>query len=295
MRFPSTYFRALIALLAVIALAGCSPTDIPMKGVVGGFSDDYATVFISHEAVEDVMPEMSMPFNADSAETARLAVGDAVSFRLHIRRSRSWITDIKRIPRSDVNLSTTVPGPRRLDATVPSILVPGDAFPSVRLVDQKDNAFNLPYSDASATLVDFIYTRCPLPEYCPLLSTRFRQVQADTDGDVRLVSITIEPDFDTPDVLDRYGQRYGALYDRWRFATGDSAALGTLYSSAGVNVFPDAGTLNHNLATILLDATGRVVRIWRDTDATVDEMLFEIELTVGASSSTQTSVPGGGR
>ncbi len=275
------HFGFLLALL--VSVGGCARTDIPMQGLIEGFSSDQTKVFIAHDEVEGFMPAMTMPFNADPATIEGYEIGDAVSFVLHVRKNRSFVSGLQRIPRSQLRhagdagendaRTLTVRG----DSSI-SVLRIGDTLGAVQLIDQKGEGFVLPDTSARAILVDFIYTRCPLPDFCPLLSTRFREVHRSAPNDVRLVSVTIDPEYDTPSVLEGYAKRYGADYPRWRFATGTPNTLAALYVAAGVTIFTDSETLDHNLATILLDGTGSVIRIWRDTDATVDEMMEELAL-----------------
>ncbi len=268
-----------IALAATFLLSACGSHTIEMKGVVRGFGADMSKVFVTHEAVEG-MSEMTMAFNADSAAVVLLDVGDTIAFRLHVAGDRSWITDISRVPRRDVSIAEEGNAPNvgtEIDSLGVMPLFVGAELAEVELIDHRGTTFRTPHS-SGVTLVDFIYTRCPLPDYCPLLSRRFREVQKATGSDVTLVSVTIDPDYDTPDVLLSYARRYGAEYPRWRFATGDESTLKRLYAAAGVNIFGTQDILDHNLATILFDERGRVARIWRDTDGTVEEMLSEIAL-----------------
>ena len=99
------------------------------------------------------------------------------------------------------------------------------------LVDQDGQPLTASFFNGRLTVLTFVFTRCPVPDYCPLLSRRFSQIQAAlaTDGgrtrDVRLLSVTIDPIFDTPPVLKAYAQAVGADLSRWRFAGGDSAEI----------------------------------------------------------------------
>ncbi len=76
-------------------------------------------------------------------------------------------------------------------------------------------------------VADFIFTRCAGP--CPVMTERMRRLQIATRniaaGDVHLISITVDPAYDTPDVLSKYGAKYGTDPDRWSFLTGDPDAI----------------------------------------------------------------------
>jgi protein SCO1/2 len=116
--------------------------------------------------------------------------------------------------------------------------------------------------------VTFIFTRCPVPEYCPAIAGRFREVQRalakDASlADVRLLSVTLDPQHDTPPVLRDYGRAMGADFTRWRFATGTPEQVAALTRVFAVYTQASGGTIDHTLATALIDARGRVVEIWR--------------------------------
>lgn len=254
-----------------------------MRGIVRGFSSDLTTVFVTHEEVDGVMPEMTMPFAADSASLASLRVGDAVSFVLRVRGGKSWITQIERVPLSAVTLATPMAVVDTLGGQLGApVLAPGSPFPEIVLLDQRGEPFAMPPDGYAAVVVDYIYTRCPLPDYCLLLSARFRELQSLLrDQNVLLVSVTLDPAFDTPEVLARYAERYKADYERWRFLTGshdDHDVLEQLYRASGINVFRDGAMIDHGLTTLLLDGSGEVARIWRDRDATPEVVVREVEL-----------------
>lgn len=148
------------------------------------------------------------------------------------------------------------------------------------LVDQDGRQFEFPGPDARALVVTFIYTRCPLPDYCPLMSLQFQQLQSllrDRLGDrLGLLSISFDPANDTPDVLKAYAGRYTRDTATWTFATGSENQIGALTRFFGVSYEKDGMLFDHNLMTSLLDADGRVVHVWTGNSWTPQEVLVAL-------------------
>ena len=155
----------------------------------------------------------------------------------------------------------------------------GDAVPPLSLVDQDGRTITEADLLGHATLVTFIFTRCPVPEFCPLVASRFTQVQAALASDrslprsARLLSVTIDPAFDTPAVLKSYAQAIGANPERWRFAGGDPDHVMRLARAFSVYVERNGALLDHTLATALIDGSGHVVEIWRGNGWKIGEIV----------------------
>jgi protein SCO1/2 len=141
--------------------------------------------------------------------------------------------------------------------------------PAFALVDQARQPVTERDLEGHLTLVTFVYTRCPLPEFCPLVTQRLRDVQdeiareAALTARVRVLSVTLDPEFDTPDVLAAYGRAHGADPARWRYATGSASEIATLTRAFAVYTERNGATRDPTLATALVGADGRVLDIWR--------------------------------
>jgi len=158
------------------------------------------------------------------------------------------------------------PAPRAIvpaqRAYVP-VLHEGDAVPDVPLVDQRGRAFSFQRTDGRVTVLSFIYTRCADARMCPLVSAKFAKMQAMLRGQpVRLVLVTLDPAYDTPRVLARYGAAYGADPSVWTFATGDPVEVDALAERFGIVVSrPLPGVVAHTEAAVVIDQRARVARI----------------------------------
>jgi protein SCO1/2 len=230
---------------------------------------------ISHDDIPGYMPAMTMEFVVGEGNESALAPGDRVRFALRIGPDRSWIENV------EVTGRTRMPGLAPA-SNAPVRLRKGDAIPPLSLVDQDGQPLTASDFNGRLTVLTFIFTRCPVPDYCPLLSRRFSQIQAAlaTGGgrtrDVRLLSVTIDPIFDTPPVLKAYAQAIGADPSRWRFAGGDSAEITRLARAFSVYVERNGALLDHTLATALVDRTGHIVDIWRGNGWKTGELLDAI-------------------
>jgi len=142
-------------------------------------------------------------------------------------------------------------------------LRPGDTVPAVPLIDQDGRQFTLQDTGGEAAVVTFIYTRCADARMCPLVSAKFARMQANAaSAHVRLVEITLDPTFDTPRVMQRYGAAYGADAHTWTLATGSTVAVDELAARFGIattRVTPSL--IAHSEAAIVLDPKGRVASV----------------------------------
>jgi protein SCO1/2 len=135
-----------------------------------------------------------------------------------------------------------------------------------------------------------------MPEFCPLMVKRFQQLQREVERepalrDVRLVSVTLDPAFDTPTVLDAYATAMGALPERWRFVTGEPSAVAQLTKAFSIHVEKNGVLLDHTLATAIVDAQGRVVEIWRGNGWKVSDLLDVLRQEARRTPGVATNVP----
>lgn len=247
-----------------------------VQGVIRGFAPDRSTVDIEHEAIPGYMPAMTMPFVLRDKEEARdLRVGDAVEFRFVVTENDSWIENVRAIAASEIALPSPTP---QLEPTVASARVrEGDALPDFALLDQSGARLAPADFRGKPLVLTFIFTRCPVPNFCPLMSQNFAELQrriaaGELPRDTRLLSITIDPEFDTPAILQRYAESHGADPAIWKFATGEKAEIEKLTRAFAVHVAPEGGTLAHGLATAVIDAEGKIIAILRGNRWTIEEV-----------------------
>jgi protein SCO1 len=271
----------LVAVAATVAVARARratavETETSTYAVVGVVVAPPAEgrVPVAHEDIPGYMPAMTMPFALAPGASATLAPGDKVRFTLRVAADWSRAEDIRVVGR-DSAVASAVTGAAPVAR---QRLKKGDVLPAFSLTDEANRAFTNADLRGRLTAVTFIFTRCPVPDFCPLMVKRFQQVQRALQrdrslGDVRLLSITLDPAYDTPAVLGAYARAMGASPERWRFVTGGPAEIATLTNAFSVHTERNGVFIDHTLATAIVDADGQLVEIWRGNGWTAANIL----------------------
>jgi len=274
-----------------LALLGCGRSTnseeradhYDTRGVVRGFSPDRSTIEIQHENIPNFMPSMTMPFVArDPKQIADLKSGDPISFRMTVTEKDFWIENVKKIRREEVNVaepkqtsSVSTGGEARLKE--------GDEMPAFSLTNQNGERVSLDTFHGQPLVLTFVFTRCPVPNFCPRMSNNFEELQAaikasgGTLATTRLLSITLDPGYDTPKVLNDYAAFHHADSKIWSFATGDEKEIDSLTRAFSVYRQNEGGSISHGLATALINRDGRIDRIWRGNAWTPAEVIEAIK------------------
>ncbi len=168
---------------------------------------------------------------------------------------------------------------------------PGDTPPAAALVDQDARPVALADLRGRAVAVTFIFTRCPLPDFCPRLSDTFAQAESllrtepEVARRVALLSVSFDPAHDTPAVLSAYARRYRK--DRpagaWRLLTGPDAEVRKVAEFFGLQYQEDRGEFVHNLRTGVLDAEGRLWRLRSGSDFTAAEIVADLKAALAGA------------
>lgn len=276
----------LIGLALLVAAAGAGALlylgdpgrTYTVGGRIAGFGGGPATVYIEHDSISGYMPAMTMPFTAkDTSALKQFDVGDPVAFTLYVQGQETWIEDLHAVAESAVPRHPAgTPTSRRTSAASRSALTVGDQVPNLTFIDQDSSRFMLQSFRGKAVVVTFIYTRCPLPDQCPLMSRRFADLQPrlrEAFGTkTRLLSISFDPEYDRPCILREYAARYTDRTDTWTFATGTSEQIGRATSLFQVFTKRGEGQIVHNLTTALIGPKGRLRARWRGNDWTTGEV-----------------------
>ncbi len=267
--------------LLIFALAGCdrpprvAPQSAPEtvryegRGVLQKIDAAGRRAVIAHEAIPGYMEAMTMEFDvAAGAPLEALAPGDVIQFQLAVNDTHGWIESLTRT--GHTALAPTA------DTALPAV---GTPLPDSALTDERGQPFRLSEYRGRVFAFTFFYTRCPFPDFCPLLAERFGAAQRLrlADGGWSLLSISLDPATDTPAVLAAYARKVGAADGRWRFATGDAAQLEKLSAPFGLTVVRAGAVLNHNLRTVVVGADGRVRRIFSGNQWSAAELAAELQ------------------
>ena len=290
--FVVRYLVLMPLLCLALALTACHRSDPPdrsvryyeVRGIVRGFAPDRSTIHVEHETIPGFMPSMTMPFSVkDQKEIAEVRIGDGIAFRMTVTDKDLFLDQVKKIAAREVRVVEPAPS---VSSPASARLREGDVVPSFALTNQNGAPVMLGTFRGQPFLLTFIFTRCPIPTFCPRISLNFSELQqaikseAGAAGKTRLLSITLDPKFDTSEILKSYAQQQNADPQIWTFATGAPAEIDKLTQSFAVFVQPEGGTISHGLATALIAPDGRVVKIWRGNAWQPSEVIDELRRQV---------------
>jgi protein SCO1/2 len=281
---PRRLRRILTAVLfASLLLQGCSQKPAnehryELKGKVVSVDRAKGEVTVKHGEVKGYMPAMTMPFPVRDAEALKvLEAGDELQASLVITDEGYWLDSpviTKGVPGGDIVTSFA-------GGAEPQ---PGAEVPDVKLVNQDGRPLSLKQFKGRALVVTFIYTRCPLPDYCPLMSINFAQLNSAILGNAalrkraHLLSVTLDPEYDRPPVLKGYGATYaGGKFDNWDFATGEPAEVRRLAEFFGLTYKAEADQVIHSLRTAVVTPDGKLFKIYRGNEWKPDEVLSDVK------------------
>jgi len=278
--------------LCVLIATGCSSKKpqarrFEVTGEVVAVDKRGQMLIVKHRAIPGYMEAMTMGFVVKDDWVFGVAKpGSRVQAALIVDGGRSWLEDvvITEEPKQDSSVSAPDAG------RVPQ---PGEAVPDFILVNQDGKKIQLRDYRGKRLLLTFIYTRCPLPDYCPLMSRNFAALARELPSDpklkdsVRLLSISIDPEYDKPAVLRRYALEYAGenaaeTLTRWQFASGAPEQVRKVAEFFGINYWKEEGQIIHALATALIDPEGKVARVYRGNDWQPADVLHDIGRLMGA-------------
>ncbi|MGE0682852.1 MAG: SCO family protein [Candidatus Binatia bacterium] len=281
---------AAFAVLCVFTLISCQRQPekqvFSARGVVKNVIADGKGVRIAHEDIPGFMQAMTMDFEVkDPALLSGMQPEDTITFTLEKTSESLYITAINRVASpQDKRASTEPVNSDSSDEGEGEPPVAEDEFSphpaaNFTLTDQDGQSFSLADAKGKVVLLDFIFTRCPGP--CPLLSLKFSQLQkqlGDRLGkDVMLLSVTIDPRHDTPEVLRDYAKRYEANLNGWKFLVGSTRDTILTATAFGAEYKADMdGIVDHRLITCVIDQDGVVVKEFTGTNHTVEDLVAEV-------------------
>jgi len=260
------YLTATIRVAALAVLAGAAALaakSYPVDGIVVALDPATRTMLVSHRPIAKYMGAMMMPFRVDDArELQGLYPGARIQFDLVVGKDRSFARNVRKSGGGDAE----IPAPREK-------LSIGDTLPDFQLTDQEGRVVRAADLRGKVLAIDFIYTRCPLPDVCPRLAANFAALQRrfaqHLGRDLMLLSVTVDPDFDTPAVLADYARRWSADSFGWRFLTGD---VSTLAAELGEVYWSDEGTIGHNSTTSIIGRDGRLAAMVEGSAWRIDQL-----------------------
>ncbi len=247
---------AFSASLCLCAVTGCA-ARYAAEGLVLRVDPAASTLTVSHDEIPGYMNAMVMPFTVrDPKQLADVRAGDRIAFRLNVGDDRSWIDRLQLLSAAPVDTGILV------SPAAPTLVGIGEPVPDFTLTDQDGRPVSLSAMRGKVVAVTFIYTRCPLPDYCPRMITNLQAVARrfpDLVGDeVALVAITFDPQYDTPTRMKEYANVFQADRPGWHFLTGDLPDIERVCGMFGVEFWPEEGLITHTLRTAVIDREGKL-------------------------------------
>jgi len=283
--------QLIVSLAALLIISACiSNVDAPrryqLRGQILAVRPEVGEVLIKHGDIKNFMPGMTMPFKVrDTALLEGKAAGDLVTAQLMVGKDDAWLAALDKT--GSAPLEEMVASPPAAFATV---LEPGDSLPDVTLTDQNGATLRLSEWRNIALVMTFIYIRCPLPQFCPMMDRRFAAIQmrAQSDamltGRTRLLSVSFDPDRDTPAALKMHAETLGAIPPFWYVATAPPNVIDRFAAAFGVNVIRERDrTITHNLRTVLVAPDGRIERIYDGGGWTPESIVEDLRRVLAGS------------
>ena len=274
-------------LLCLLLMACQSPPASPqarrfdIKGKVVSVEKAQHLVTLDHEEIRGFMDAMVMPFKIkDDWPFDVLAPGDQVGATLVVEGDSFWLEDVV-ITKGEGKDSAANNSRSQVEPE------PSQEVPDFSLVNQDGKHIRLHQYRGQALLLTFIYTRCPLPEYCTLMSNNFAAIQRELqkipslNAQTHLLSISFDPAYDTPKVLRSYGAAHTGNYDQetfaqWEFASGSEQEVKDIAQFFGLSYFPASDQIEHSLRTAIITPEGKLYKIYRGNDWKPDEVLRDL-------------------
>jgi protein SCO1 len=258
-----------------------------VRGVVKSLDPEAKTVTVDHEKIPNYMDAMTMPFRVkDAKQLEGLQPGDTIWFMLLVTPNESWIDKVTKEKKPAASAPPPAGPPEREAFRVARDVEPlkvGDLMTDYRFTNELGQAVNLSDFKGSALAFTFIFTRCPLPDFCPRMSRNFSEVSqklgllSNGPTNWHLLTISFDPHFDTPEVLRGYAQAFQNDPKRWNFVTGAMIDIDAITDQFELTIDKNGNQWNHKERTVIVDANGRVQKIifgneWKP-DALVDDMV----------------------
>ncbi|MGO9437441.1 MAG: SCO family protein [Terracidiphilus sp.] len=294
--------RFLAFSLLLFALAGChagqqnslateaSPAFkvYKLRGKVISTNAATGEVTLDHEAIPGFMDAMTMPYKLkDASIVSELHPGDVLTADLLVSQGADGDVVLDHI------VVVAQGKPDYKPAVIYHVPAPGDAVPDFALRNQDGRAIHLDQFRGKALLITFIYTRCPLPNFCPRVTHNFATIEMQLAADpalyarTHLICVSFDPEHDTPERLRAYGAEYmgsdaKTAFAHWDFAVPQKPVLFEMakYFDLGMTAGPD-DTITHTLSTTLIGSDGKVVRFYPGNEWTPEEVLADVKKDAG--------------
>ncbi len=258
------------AVLGLLLLASCWGENAHI--LEGTVVDVRGTnqVVVDHEEIKGLMEPMIMPFDVRDPDVLKgVVAGDRIVARVLIDDQGMYLDRVRVTGKGEIS--------DEAKAQIPENLRPGQTMPAVQVTVSDGSTLTIGEGQQKPTAVSFLYTRCPMPEFCPALVARFQALQGSVGADAQLVAITIDPAHDTLEVLASFAETSGADSNVWRFGRVSAEDLKRLAGMASLSIAPSGETIEHGSRTLILDASGRLVERYDDNRWPLERVVTQLK------------------
>jgi protein SCO1/2 len=290
-----------LALVGTLALAGCGGKGqgqsgagrrYHLKGKVVQVDKAQQHLVIDHEEIPGFMGAMTMPYPvADAATLERVSPGDQITADVVVGDNQVRLENVVVVKKSEGK--SAPPGAQVQPSQQQGV-------PDFALVNQDGKRIHLGQYHGQSLLLSFIYTRCPLPDYCPLMTHNFAEIEKELRnspelyGKTHLLSISFDSDYDKPPVLRKYAKRFvtdrGArTFEHWEFATVPAAERSEVTKFFDVFVTEEQGQITHSLSTAIISPDGRIHKSYNGNDWKPADALADLKVSVDPEASRNIS------
>ena len=270
-------------------LTACSSQNEPqspgtqryqLRGTVITADKEHKTLVVDHEAIPGFMEAMAMAYGVKDADSLNgIASGDQVTAQVVVGGDSVWLENIVVVKKGEEAKSPPASQLHQLET--------GEEVPNFVLVNQDDQRIELRQYRGKALLITFLYTRCPLPDYCPLMTRNFVEIEQALAKDpaayaqTHLLTISFDPEYDTPKVLRAYGSKYvlqrdAHAFDHWEFASAPEAQMKEIASFFGFGYQKESGEILHGLSTTILSPDGKIYKWYYGNEWTPQDVLKDL-------------------
>ena len=264
---------------ATSAAADSERQEFQVRGVVKEIEPADSRIVITHEEIPNYMPAMTMPFHVkDTNELAEITSGDQVTFTMIVTEDDGWIENLEKIGVADPTTQQPERRNYRLVREVEPLEV-GDPMPNYTFTNSLGQKVELADYKGQAYAFTFIFTRCPFPTFCPRMNSNFEQAyeqltsMPNAPTNWHLFSISFDTEFDTPEQLKAYSAKYNPDPKKWDFLTGALIDIDAITEQVGLGFAYREGTFDHNLRTVIVDASGKIQQIIIGNEWPVEELV----------------------
>ena len=275
-RWVRTFFAIFLAVVASIA-AACNKSAPPPEGQVKRYhlvgkivsiDHDQASIMVDGREIVGFMAAMTMPYSVrDTKLLTPLGPGDEITADIVVDDNGAYLENIVVTKKGDGKDPTGTSNPPKA----------GDTVPDFAMVNQDGKRIHFRDYQGDVLLVTFIYTRCPFPDYCPLVSRNFSKIYASLRKDpslgpkIRLLSVSFDPDHDTPAVLRQYADTFrattgGSPFARWQFAVVPPKELVNVANFFGLYFSVQGDQIVHSMSTTVISPDGTVYKWYQDNN-----------------------------